>query len=82
MNNPVNANKMLKSMIFKNQLDNEEQTALLSELMCCYISSGRSELMELVLKDDIAGFRALLKYMHDQGVKLTKILMETNNEKK
>jgi len=72
------AMKMLNIMVMKTKMNEEEKDALLCELICTYVNKNKSDLMDLLLKEDFLGFQAHVKHYTTQGSKITK---ETLGEK-
>ena len=58
---------MIKILSYKDKMSSEEVDAILSELMCCYLSKQSSSLMTFLQMDQFDEFKDAVKIMTSNG---------------
>lgn len=66
--------KFIKICSYKKSFTSQEIEALLTELIGAHIFSGKSELIDFLLRDDLQGFKKLVITMNQVGSKIKEIL--------
>ena len=66
--------RLIKMYQYKASMTSEESDALLAELMSCYLNKKPSTLMDLLIEDEIDGFKKVVQMMIKSGKKIGSFL--------